>query len=230
MTERDRTALDVDRRRDRDPSRAAAVSATAANASLNSHTAMSLTREVRAVEQLLRGHRRRQRQVRRIPGGAGVTFDRRERFDAVALRVIRAREHEGRRAVVDARRVAGRDRAAGVERLKFRHRFERRIGANRFVAVDERRRCVTGDVRRVARRIGDHFRRRHVVPDRPPARCRQRRVRVRVPAPAARRRRSCPSLWWPPGSERFPRRSDRLRARRARVRATDRRIRLARRA
>ena len=62
------------------------------------------------------GHLRRVGQVRRVPGGDALGQDRRQGRDPVLLRPPRARDHERRRAVVDAGRVAGRDGAVRSRR------------------------------------------------------------------------------------------------------------------
>ena len=72
-------------------------------------------------------------------------------------------ENERSGAVVDARSVAGGDRAARVDRLQLRERIETRVLARRLVAIDERERRVGVDeIRREFLRFGDELVRRFV--------------------------------------------------------------------
>ncbi len=79
--------------------------------------------------------------------------------------VLRVGENERSRTVVNARSVARRYRTVALERPKLRHRFEARIGAHRFVAVDHGVRMLAGDERRVRGVIQRELLRGFVLPD-----------------------------------------------------------------
>ena len=71
----------------------------------------------------------------RVDARDGAADERAERLDAELARLLLRRDHERRRAVVDARRVAGRDRAALAERrLQRGELLERRVGTRMLVA------------------------------------------------------------------------------------------------
>ncbi len=181
------------------PRRCDELSTTAENASLISQTAISLARETLLIEQFLHGHRGREREIRRIPGSRRVIDDRCEHFGALTLRVRRIGKHERGCAVVDAGRVAGRNRPAFVDRRQLCHRGHVGVGPHRFIAIDERRpEC---------RRARAHRDTANIFADRGPS-CREAcattrsscRFRPRAPERAAgrasepSRRRSCPSV------------------------------------
>ena len=124
-----------------------------------------VARQSDAIEQFLCRHRGREADVRRVPGDRRVLDDRRQRFVAVLLRVARIGEDHRRRAVVDARRVAGRHGAVLFERLQLRHRFYARVDADGFVAVDARVRMLARNERSVRGVIERKLRRRFVFPN-----------------------------------------------------------------
>src|SRR5256714_1874499 len=68
---------------------------------------------------------------------SGLRHDARQRLDAERACALLRRDDDRRRAVVDARRVASRDRAALPERgPQLRECFERRVFTNRLVGVE----------------------------------------------------------------------------------------------
>src|SRR5438105_3619013 len=99
------------------PPRAASQRASAPTAATAAHNA-----DPRAVEELAHGGDRPDPHHARIDAGHGAGDELPERLNAELLRFFLARNHERRRAVVDAARVSGRHRpAVGAKR-----RLERR--------------------------------------------------------------------------------------------------------
>ena len=92
-------------------------------------------REPGAVEQLAhRGHRPDPHHAR-VDAGDRRGDERAERLDAERARLLLRGDDDGSRTVVQARRVAGRDRAAGAERrLQRRELLECRLGTRMLVA------------------------------------------------------------------------------------------------
>ena len=91
--------------------------------------------------------------------------DRRQRLVSVLLRVICIAKDHRRRTVVDAGCVAGGHRAVTLERTELRHCFQARIGAHRFVAIDDDVRLLAGHKGRICRIIERELVRRLVFPD-----------------------------------------------------------------
>src|SRR5207247_10968910 len=109
----------------------------------------------------------------RIDAGDGAAEEGSERLGAELARLLLARDHERRRAVVDAARVSGRDSAALAEGgAKRRELLRARVGPRVLVALDP----VDGD--ELVREATCLLRRRP-----PPLRAEPERLPL--PAPAA---------------------------------------------
>ena len=89
-------------------------------------------------QRLARSRDRSRAHDRRIDAGRGPGDDAHERRDATTRRFRLAHQERACGAIIDARRVAGRDRAVLVEgRLQLLHRLDRCAVADIFVLVDD---------------------------------------------------------------------------------------------
>ena len=119
------------------PSSRTTASDCDANASFSSTRSMSPTRDARAREQLRDGGDGTDAHHARVDAGRGRAAEHAERLDAEVARPLLAGDHERRRAVVDAARVAGRDGATRPERgLQRAELLGRRLGPRVLVALD----------------------------------------------------------------------------------------------
>ena len=145
MTERDRSALHVDRRRVETQARRAAK-ATDANASLSSHTATSLARSPCGRAASAQPSPASRRDAGEIPGNyacPSIVANASTPCDARSLR-LQARALPRHRY---ARRIPRRDCSAGSIGFNLAIAFERSIETHRFVAVDAPERDFTRNVR-----------------------------------------------------------------------------------
>ena len=97
--------------------------------------------ELRLRERALDGGDRAEAHDLRIDAGVAVRHQARHRLQALALRGRALHQHDRGCGIVDARRVARGDRAVLLleHGLELRHAFERRVGADVLVGVDDDR-------------------------------------------------------------------------------------------